>query len=1796
MFRTLLRTLPSISGNVKLNCNLDLDYTYNNKVIYAKVEKAFLAVADHDKNSYVYNVNLLNSRWDYDVSKFYSFYSNIFFSSQFAFDKNDCQKLNRYDTIKQRDTDFEFGVSRIQYKVYGKQLSFFAPIYVDNILDLPNQFEIDLKYTHNDREITKKIIVPIRPENYTGLYDTDNQFYNYLYRYVKDVDSKIVFLNNGKIKYYGINLLKGGLTESESPSIAMQLNNRFYPIQKVDSLITSGFQQLKMCSKQILPLAFNFDLNDLFSSVEVGKIFLNEISIYGGYKYTDNDRHELKNVTLPIYDFFIDPDKLYIDYLTVDRTNLKLKLGTDKNLNLLDSDEPGLHESNFYKYQFSNRISPNYTKWRIQKSNLENDSVFDSQDYLINFNNLFDKHQDYFLTQLQNYSLKNISGSCSNLALTDNVSINNLVLPTYSYSYIDIENENRHKSYSNSYYDNSDTLMYWENLSNGLYHHFNLIYPSKEYLSYSISYFSYSDWIQNNINNIIENCDFVSDNGFDTSIFDKKNSKYNTFWHVPVNDSVLYNGILYDFSSLECASYSKYLTDIDNRSKYLSISYNNNIIDYLNYNNYDNWKKTQKITKFGAFILPLPSINVKNDIYTVQNTFSTSTDGVSVNVTNDDLSNTYNPYFDIDDSKGNYFSIEFNQKYGRTETTFNEIDFEAKSYYDINYNSYYFNFSDFNDNVLCSYMESIKKYYSNEYTFVSNIVADNVMSYVKDINDLVKKSNEFSSLISVDIDNTIGVSYNCVFDFEKLKLKLESDTVKKEEFLSYVEIAENGLKFFDEQIYESLYDNCKDYFSKTATLYTPFVFMGDDELKNNYLRSIKQNISSMIENAYVLIGETNIKKLVSDSSRILNCSCVLNNLYTKNDGEDSEYQQVRFRNKNNIIDASININNAKLYFKVDLCLKDEIKDVIQQIDVNLTDTKITNILKSSKTEDETILMNEECQTKFQKIFDWLIKDNGKNIVWLFGIDDSSSLTIDYQKYRKNIGTYLVDRVFKMTKKYLNNLRIEYDNQITKLVSEQTRIKSSFDLVGSIVTDVITSEEYYNFTPVLQINKSEIGENVFVMEVKESDRDFLGEPNLCWVDTLNIKDSSLLDTPKKFYSMFLSKSHIKRYIELMCSSPNGLKVYQKNNLSNSKSINTKEWISIKLNQTYVIGNETYVGGPFYNLFIVEKHLVYDDALNTYISKYKYTSFAEWLKKKIIEKYPNTSAGEFIEQKIWNDIDIDKFYECLTYEYDEVDKVNKFSFKYTFDNYLGNNIEIEETGLCITYKGDFIPLSAIQMEDEYQIFDSNGELKNDIVYNTTKKNYFINYLYSNYDFDRNNSFNRSNIIINKNECGSESDWSSIGVLCPIYDSSMTDLYHITIRESLMNNIKSFKHDGENYYKIDADYNYNNFVQLTESVWNNIKKLINQTGISLDLSQIPIYIKYDEEKVLIFPEYNVKSKYDEFNLLSQHKLYTYYEDGENYGFYLIPIKVSSNIISNLYAETDPDSGVKTKTNKFLSVNNVPLINVEQNTLNINVDGALNMCSETINLLNYNTNIINDILSNLTLRKNTESINILNNLYAKKLNTTLNTSEYDIFETDELTHTINLNRYLHYVEPAFQKVNTEKLDYIYNIKFKNTNNVVTSKSIYNSIGDTPIESLSYIKHHINVYGYGASSESYYDNLNLSYSKVINNLYYNNIIDQFTPYEYHDFDYNKYFILPHKLVFPLEKKYDYESLSTICNDDTRLNRFIKYCEDFKGISDRNLILFLYRCYNSNLEFIADGLDEYSSKKVYTGRFVLTLK
>ena len=1792
MFRTLLRTLPSMSGNVKLNCNLDLDHIYNNKIIYAKIGKAFLTVADHDKSSYVHNVNLLNSRWDYDVSKFYSFYSKVFFKSQFVFDKRDCQKLNKYDTIKQRDTDFEFGVSRIQYKVYGKQLSFFAPIYVDNILDLPNQFEIELKYIYNDKEIVKKIIVPIRPENYTGLYDTDNQFYNYLYRYIKEIDSKIVFLNNRKIKYYGINLLKGGLSEAESCLIASQLNTRFYPIQKVDSLITSGFQQLKMCSKQILPLTFNFDLNDLLSSVEAGKIFLNKLSIYGGYKYTDNDRHELKNVTLPVYDFFIDPDKLYIDYLSVDRTNLKLKLVKGKNLNLLDADAPGLHESQFYKYQFSNRVSPNYTKWRLQKSSLENESVFDNQDYLVNFNSLFDKNSDYFSTQLQNYSVKAISGICNNLSINDNISVSNLVLPIYSYSYADIENGRDYDSYSNSYYDNSDTLIYWENLANGMYHHLNVIYPSKNYLSYSINDLSYSNWIQNNINKIIDECYFVSDNGFTESIFDKKNPRYNTFWHTPVNDSAFYNGLLYDLSKIECASYSKYLTDIDNRSKYLLISYNNNIIEYLNYQNYDNWKKTQKITKFGAFILPLPGVNIKNDIYSVQNSFSKSSAGVSINVGIDNLSNTYNPYFDINDLNNNSFSIETNQKFGRVHTTLNDIDFNQESYYNIDYNSYYFNFSDFNDNFFNSYMKELKKYYSNEYVTINDVLANRVMSYVKVINDLVKDHNELSYNVSADIDNTIGVSYICVFDLAKLNARLNSDEVKKEEFMSYVGI--NSLKFFDEEIYESLYNNCKEYFTNTATLYAPFVFMSDDKIKNNYLNSVKQSISSKIENAYVFINETNIQNIIYNGTRTISYSGVLNNLYIKNDLDSSEFQPVNFSNNKNVINSSININKSKMYFKSNLCLKDDLENVIQQIDINLTDKKIGNILQSSTTGDNTILMNEECRSKIRRIFDWLIKNGGENLKWSFDIDDLTPLTIDYQRYKQNIDTYLIDRIFKMSSKYLNALKLEYDKQIYNLISNTSDIKTSFDVAGSIITNSIASKEYFNFVPKLQINKSEIAENIFAVETKDSERDFFDEPNMCWVDTLNIKESDLSNAPKKFYSMFLSDAHIKRYIELMCSSPNGLKVYQKTNLNNFKTINVKEWLSIKLDQTYEFDGETYIGGPFYNIFIVEKHLVYETASNRYISKYQYTSFAEWLKTKIIKKYGDKYSE--ILQKIWNDIDLNKFYECLTYKYDN-NQVSKFNFNYIFDKDRYLNVEIAESGLCIVYKSNFIPLSGVQMEDEYNIFDSNGDLRNDINYVSSKKNYFINYLYSDYDFDRNKSFERNNIIITDKDCDSKSEWSTIGVLCPIYDDSMSNLYHITIRESILNNIKSFKHDGENYYKFNADYNYSNFVQLTKEVWDTIKKWLNHSDISFDLTKIPIYTKYDAEKVVFSPDYDVESKYNEFGLLSKYKLYTHYEDGENYGFYLVPIKVSSNIISSLYTMDNPNSGIKTKTNKFLSVNNVPLVDTDQNTLHISVDGALNMCSEVVNLLNYNTNVISSILTNLTLLKNTENIKILNNLYARKLNTTLNTTEYDIFEAEKLNHTINLNRYLHYVEPAFQKVNAENLNYIYNIKFKNTGNAVTNKSIYNSIGDSPIESLSYIDHHINIYGYGSSSESYYDNLNLSYNKtIINDLLYNNIIEQFTPYEYHDFNFNNYFMLSHKLVFPLENKYDYESLSTICNDDTRLNRFIKYCEDFKGITDRNLILFLYKCYDSNLEFIADGLDEYSSKKVYTGKFIFTLK
>ena len=114
MLKPLLRTIPTMSGNVKLACNV-LDYRnvgpneFETEIRYAKLLPLSSSLYQHKVEA-----ELTGGSWEYDLKKFYHVYNDVFFEPYFNYNKGEILKLDKTTNQYTRNTDFEMGVNDLE--------------------------------------------------------------------------------------------------------------------------------------------------------------------------------------------------------------------------------------------------------------------------------------------------------------------------------------------------------------------------------------------------------------------------------------------------------------------------------------------------------------------------------------------------------------------------------------------------------------------------------------------------------------------------------------------------------------------------------------------------------------------------------------------------------------------------------------------------------------------------------------------------------------------------------------------------------------------------------------------------------------------------------------------------------------------------------------------------------------------------------------------------------------------------------------------------------------------------------------------------------------------------------------------------------------------------------------------------------------------------------------------------------------------------------------------------------------------------------------------------------------------------------------------------------------------------------------------------------------------------------------------------------------------------------------------------------------------------------------------------
>ena len=364
MFKSLLRTLPSLSGNLTLACKLDEFDKTNNDNYTSYVRNAIIIPLQNKYYSKKIDVNIYRGKWESDIARYFLYYSDHFYDENFDYLKDDYKyvDLTSNENNDSRNKDYEFGCKRISYNKLGYQFQFYAPIYIDNENSFPEYFQLSIQLTPT---ITKKIKIYIGKEN------SRNYILNYLKNYVKQIDPNVIHINqyNYLCTYYGIDAKNGGFIKYKYN--LSNIINSYVLSTEFDEYINRGFREGNIVMKQIIPLSFLFNIDDILTKDEQKYFHYNTCKIFGGYY-----KHGRQ---LPMYDFDVDYTSTQI-YVS------KYNKNTFTKNSILSENVYGTKDGKYNYYlkenditnnKLKNKVTPMFNKWKLLGSS-------DKYPYIIN--------------------------------------------------------------------------------------------------------------------------------------------------------------------------------------------------------------------------------------------------------------------------------------------------------------------------------------------------------------------------------------------------------------------------------------------------------------------------------------------------------------------------------------------------------------------------------------------------------------------------------------------------------------------------------------------------------------------------------------------------------------------------------------------------------------------------------------------------------------------------------------------------------------------------------------------------------------------------------------------------------------------------------------------------------------------------------------------------------------------------------------------------------------------------------------------------------------------------------------------------------------------------------------------------------------------------------------------------------------------------------------------------------------------------------------------------------------------
>ena len=1745
-----------MSGNVKLACTL-LDYNkIKEDTFETNIRGAHLLPLSSSLFQKSVTANLLNSSWEYDLKKFYTAYSDTFFDTVFPISVLEMPMLDETQIFKNRNTDLEYGVKRVSYDKSGCQFACFAPIYIDDPKDIPSYFLLKMEISAKRASITKYIKVNIA-SNAKSNY---NYIYKYLNKYLSKIDDNVAYMNNSDhtVTYYGIDSLNGGFTKTVDATVSSLFNIQM-PIQMFDNTLSIGFERNRICMRQSIPLCFYFNVQDVLNSVELEKFKFGTVVFSGNY-YDSNDEK------IDWYDYDWDYDFHSEDILAMNELTGIMSVIPGYEPNIMDVGFPSFNDTRLTQYQFANKLSISFTRWKLKYSS-------DEWPYITNMSWAFSNNQD------SNYKYREYPSSYLQQAgfayINDRLAYD-LIFPLGTdkekYDKINSRSASKYKAIMDNYCLNwfdiiPDTDIKskyadinWSNVNDGyayfnsVLYNLNAIYNKMQYPDKVDKIDKFAVLLYPNTSEHIYKEDFIKDE----IMFVGNAIKYSTSESdsTIAVDPNIFNNIL---NGVPNYTLYKQNTDMNADIKFNQLFVESTDPDY---------KGTKYINMHDLGI----EYHDLNAYAKVKDVFGNS---------------------DAEDTLGIYTSA--NWKYTTPKDSKYDID-----------RSHTYTFGN-------------TEFFNNGYD------PKTPKSILKDISFITRKKEFIKTLYKLFTGESLSddnVPSNITEDFINIFNNKIKETFGDDKGFNFY----NSSTVTIEKQFESIIDAfvCASFKDSTGNIYLPEEIFNSNlgfkayEQLNTYKGSLITGNGSEINQSLVDYS-VNAQYEIKSKEKSYE---IVERTFGDQNTDLNYYRNLYTFNSPLYINASSNIFIPEILGKKPLSVRENTSN--GQIELVIDPVVIPNSEEITATYSNMLYLYEwfintedysidyiSMYDDMNRIHNLLEGDNKTKVKYILDRDilNNYSMT-DYSIYNTS---ELVKNDPNLTKSLFFNMELIFATTYN-IIKE--KILDALNQKLDRTDKGVQHTNLYIYNPVLNYNNKEVGKNVMIKKGLRYDE---CTDDVIYADEFNeydIDDDVLYVHPYNMHNLlkliypggitdrgsFIGKIKTSTLFGKVVDME-----YLKRMASVSASGKPEDFakVSIPFDRTFYEQYKVFTLDDNGNMTVRFMYVDFKDIMKQ--SKEENINDSTALQRYIeqLNVYDDPEKGAFCREMTF-DVNGNKLYKKVYFnivektEYIKVDeniwKLANVDNKEQFINLLNESND--------NYIDLFIyrPIKDIEFDEKYYNTLSTSYIETTLTSEgdiDTKKTYYDQIIID----DKKLSDIKDNLIIGgklnnekyKAYLDNLIEYSGIDgstlledtdtMLYPCFNSAFIQDREETVfyKNYCLNNISDvvvYNNDNKikNYYR----YNENNaalFISVTDDQYKELNEWFNNIG-----GDLKVYKKLHENASVLYHIDEIHDTNQYNNQYADFNMNIFKENGLTYGYYIIEVDVNNT--ADLFdirglMDTDENSSNVIEIDQIQNLKYITYINGIDITTDIGKKYLQTIFKQLCPFLYVN---ILGITSQIQTMMSPTAFN-LTTTYASKQTNSANGSDERTLTYNKQTITSAkkqiLQRYTNAIVPYIKKCNI--INNQYNYKFKDMNVSLIDTGKFNSIGDTVIyKSIKVIneKSSYNIYGFTDEPNKYS---------------YNNVIYTYTPIEHKDYNRSEMINLPVSISIKADRPYAYHELMDAESDAACINVFKDYVSSIREFTNDDQILFLYNKYGVSFKTSAIGVSFDNTEKIYTLEYKFNL-